>query len=60
MIHIIFYYQDANFRNATYEKVHLDFFQSFLKIKLKSHSQFSKKFVDKLCSPSFYVLNHLI
>ena len=45
-IHIIFYYQDANFRNATYGKVHLDLLQSFLKIKLKGHSQFSKKFVD--------------
>ena len=54
-----FYYQHAKFRNAAYEKVHLDLLQSFLKIKLKAHSQFSKKFVDKFCSPSFCTFNHL-
>ena len=50
---IIFYCQCAKFRNAEYEKVYLDLFQCFFKIKLKTHSQFSKKFVDKFCSPSF-------
>ena len=40
-IHIIFYCQYAKFRNAVYEKVHLDLLQSFLKIKLKAHSQLS-------------------
>ena len=52
-IHIICYCQHAKFRNAAYEKVHLDLLQSFLKIKLKAHGQFSKNFVDKLCSPLF-------
>ena len=52
-IHIIFYCQYAKFRNAAYEKVHLDLLQTFLKIKLTGHSQFSKKFVDKFCSPPF-------
>ena len=28
-------------------------YSSFLKIKLNAHSQLSKKFVDKFCSPSF-------
>ena len=50
-IHIISYYQCVTFRNSAYEKVHL--LQSFFKINLKAHSQLSKKFVDKLCSPSF-------
>ena len=58
-IHINFYYQYAKFRNAAFEKVHLDLLQSFLKIKLKAHSQLSKKFVDKFCNPSFCVFNHL-
>ena len=52
-IHIIFYCQYAKFRNAAYEKVHLDLLQSFFKIKLKAHSQLSEKCVDKFCSPSF-------
>ena len=43
----------ATFRNAAYENVHLDFFQSFFKIKIKAHSQLSKKCVDKFCSPFF-------
>ena len=38
-IHIIFYCQYAKFRNARYEKVHLDLLQSFFKMKLKAHSQ---------------------
>ena len=38
-IRIIFYCQYAKFRNAPYEKVHLDLLQSFLGIKLKVHSQ---------------------
>ena len=46
-IHIIFYCQYAKFRNAAYENVNLDLLQSFLKIKLKGHGQFSKNFVDK-------------
>ena len=37
-IHIIFYCQYAKFRNAAYEKFHLDLLQSFLKIKLRAHS----------------------
>ena len=52
-INIFFYWQYSKFRNAAYEKVYLNLYQSFLKIKLKTHSQFSKKFVDKFCSPSF-------
>ena len=52
-IHIIFYCQYAKFRNAAYEKVHLDLLQSFFKIKIKAHSQLSKKCVDKFCSSSF-------
>ena len=59
-IHIIFYYQYAKFRSAAYEKVHLDLLQSLLKIELKAHSQFFKKFVDKSCSPSFCAFYHLI
>ena len=58
-IHINFYYQYAKFRNAAYENVHLDLLQSLLKIKLKAHSQLSKKFVDKFCSPSFCAFNYL-
>ena len=58
-IHINFHDQYAKFRSATYEKVHLDLLQSFLKVKLKTHSQLSKKFLDKFCSPSFCVFNHL-
>ena len=50
-IHIIFYCQYAKFRNAAYEKVHLDLLQSFFKIKIKAHSQLSKKCVNKLRSP---------
>ena len=57
--HIIFYYQYAKFRIAAHEKVHLNLLQSFLKIKLKAHSQLSKNCVDKSCSPSFCALNHL-
>ena len=52
-IHIIFFCQYAKFRNAAYEKVHLDLLQNFFKIKLKAHNQLSKKCVDKFCSPSF-------
>ena len=52
-IHIVFYCQYAKFRNAAYEKGHLDLLQSFFKIKLKAHSQLSKKYVDKFCSPFF-------
>ena len=44
-IHINFYYQYAKFRNAAYEKVHLNLLQSFLKIKLKAHRHLSKNFV---------------
>ena len=44
-IHKNFYYQYAIFRNAAYENVHLDLLQSFLKIKLKTHSQLFKKFL---------------
>ena len=51
--HIIVFCQYAKFRNAAYEKVHLDLLQSFFKIKLKAHSQLSEKCVDKFCSPSF-------
>ena len=40
-IHINFYYQYVKFRNAAYEKVHLELLQSFLKIKLKAQSQLS-------------------
>ena len=58
-IHINFYYQYAKFRNAAYEKVHFDLLQSFLIIKLKAHSQLSKKFVHKFFSPSFCAFNHL-
>ena len=43
----------SKFRYAAYEKFHLDLLQSFIKIKLKAHSQLPKKFVDKFCSPSF-------
>ena len=58
-IHINFFCQYAKFRNAPYEKVSLDLLQSFLKIKLKAHSQLSKKCVDKFCCPSFCLFNHL-
>ena len=58
-IHINFYYQYAKFINASYEKVQLDLLQSFLKIKLKAHSQLSKNFVDKFCSHSFCAFNQL-
>ena len=58
-IHIIFYCQRAKFRNAAHEKVYLGLLQSFLKIKLKAHSQLSEKYMDKFCSPSFCVFNHL-
>ena len=34
------------------------YFKVFLKIKLKGHSQFSKKFVDKFCSPTFCAFNN--
>ena len=50
---MIVYCQCAKFGNYAYEKVHLDLLQSFFKIKLKVHSQLSKKFVNKFCSPSF-------
>ena len=53
------HYQYAKFRNATYEKVHLDLLQSFLKIKLKAHSQLPKKTVNKFCNPCFCAFNHL-
>ena len=49
----MFYCQYAKVRNAAYEKVHLDLLQSFFKIKIKAHSQLSKKCVDKFCSASF-------
>ena len=42
-IHIVFYCQYVEFCIAAYEKVHLDLHQSFFKIKLKAHSQLSKK-----------------
>ena len=58
-IHTDFNYQYAKFRNAAYKKVHLDLLQSFLKIKLKTNSQLSKKFVNKFCSLSFCAFNHL-
>ena len=58
-VHIVFYCQYAKLRNAPYEKVHLDLLQSFLKIKLKAHSQLSIKIVDKFCSPFFCAFNHL-
>ena len=48
-IYVNFYYQYTKFRNAAYETVHLD----LLQVKLKAHSQPSKKFVDKFWSPSF-------
>ena len=50
---MIVYCQCAKFGNSAYEKVHLDLLQSFFKVKLKVHSQLSKKFVNKFCSPSF-------
>ena len=46
-------------RNAVYGKVNLDLLQSSLKIKLKAHSELSKKFVDKFCSPYFCAFNYL-
>ena len=49
----------VKFRNAAYEKIYLDLLESSLKIKLKAHSQFSKKFVDKFWSPSLSAFNHL-
>ena len=51
-IHIIFYSKYAKFTNTAYEKVHLNLRQSFLKIKLKGLSQYSKTFLDKFCSPT--------
>ena len=56
-IHMIFYCQYAKFRNPVYEKVHLDLFQSFLKITLKGYSQLSKKFVDKFSVVPLFVLS---
>ena len=44
---------------CAYEKVHVDLLQSFLKIKLKAHSQLSENFLDKFCSSSFCAFNHL-
>ena len=58
-IHIIFYCQQAKFRNAAYEKVHVDLLQSFLKIKLKAHNQLSKNIADKFFSSSFFAFNDL-
>ena len=52
-IHKIFYCEYAKFGNSVYEKVHLDLLKSLFKIKLKAHSQISKKFVDKFCSHYF-------
>ena len=52
-IHIIFYCQYGKFRNAAHENVHLDLLQSFFEIKIKAHSQLSKKCENKFCSPSF-------
>ena len=49
----MFYCQYVEFRNAAYEKVHLDLLQNFFKIKLKARSQLTKKTVDKFCCPSF-------
>ena len=54
-----FHYQYAKFRNATYEKVHLDLLQIFLKIKLNAHSQLPKNIVNKFCNPCFCAFNHL-
>ena len=48
-----FFCQYTKFRNAAYEKVHLDLVQNFFKIKLKVHNQLSKKCLDKFCSPFF-------
>ena len=48
-----FHYQHAKLRNATYEKVHLDLLQFFLKIKLNAHSQLPKDIVNKFCNPCF-------
>ena len=59
LLKIHFYYQYAKFRIAVYEKVHLDLLQSFLKIKLKAHSQLPKKIVNKFCNPCFCAFNHL-
>ena len=58
-IHINFYYQYVKFRNAAFEKVHLDLLQSFSKIKLNTHIQLSKKFMDKFCSLTFCAFSHL-
>ena len=55
-IHIIFFCRHVKFRNAAYEKVHLDLLQNFFKIKVKAHCQLSIKCVDKICSPSFCVV----
>ena len=54
-IHVIFYYQYVEFRIAAYKMVHLDLIQSFLKIKLKGHSQLAKKFVFKFFCNSFFM-----
>ena len=52
-IHIIFYCQYAQFRNAAYEKVHLDLLQSFFQNEAKGPSQLCKKLLNKFYSPSF-------
>ena len=52
-IHIIFYFQYVKFHIPAYGRVPLDLFQSFLKIELKGHSQFSKKNLDKFCKASY-------
>ena len=55
----IFHCQYVKFCNATHEKVHLDLFQSFVKIKLNAHNELPKKFVNKFCSPCFCTFDHL-
>ena len=55
-IYIIYNRHYAKFHNDAHEKDYLDLLQSFLKIKLKAHSQLSRKIVYKLCSP-FFVLS---
>ena len=52
-IHMNFCYQYAKLRSATYEKIHLDLLQSFPKMKLKVHSQLSKKIVENSVVPLF-------
>ena len=58
-VHRSFYYQYAKFRNAAYEKVHLDLLQRFLKTKLTAHIGLSKKIANKFHSPSFCAFSHL-